>query len=124
MQTDDIQVSIKTQYLSDQSEPAQERFVFAYTITIANKSDQPAQLISRHWIITDGNNQVQEVQGIGVVGQQPRLDPGASYTYTSGVVLPTGMGTMTGTYQMRLDNGDEFDAPIPTFALIHPQSLH
>ncbi|MEY4590537.1 MAG: Co2+/Mg2+ efflux protein ApaG [Pseudomonadota bacterium] len=124
MQNQDIHISIQTQYLSEQSEPAQERFVFAYTITIANKSNQPAQLISRHWVITDGRDQVQEVQGIGVVGQQPRLDPGASYTYTSGVVLPTGMGTMTGSYQMRLDNGDEFDADIPTFALLHPKSLH
>ena len=123
MQTD-IHVSIRTQYLDEQSEPEHERFVFAYTVTIANKSAQSAQLISRHWIITDGNNQVQEVQGVGVVGQQPRLDPGASYTYTSGVVLPTELGTMTGSYQMRLDTGEEFDAPIPTFVLIHPKSLH
>jgi ApaG protein len=119
-----IDVSIKTHYIADQSEPEAERFVFAYTITIANQSDQPAQLVSRHWVITDGNNQVQEVQGMGVVGQQPRLDPGASYTYTSGVVLPTHTGTMTGSYSMRWDNGEEFEAPIPTFALIHPKSLH
>ena len=119
-----IHVSIKTQYIQDQSEPQDQRFVFAYTITIENHSPQPAQLISRHWIITDANNQVQEVQGMGVIGEQPRLAAGASYTYTSGVVLNTHTGTMSGSYQMRLDNGEEFAAPIPTFALIHPQSLH
>ncbi len=119
-----INVSVKTHYVADQSEPEALRYVFAYTITIANASDEPAQLVSRHWVITDANNQVQEVQGLGVVGQQPRLDPGASYTYTSGVVLPTETGTMSGSYNMRLDTGEEFEAPIPTFALIHPKSLH
>jgi ApaG protein len=119
-----INILIKTQYLADQSAPDDDRFVFSYTITLTNRGAETAQLISRHWVITDGNNAVQEVKGMGVVGQQPVLEPGASYTYSSGVVLPTETGTMTGTYQMRTPTGDLFDAPIPVFALVPPHLLH
>ncbi|MCR6652444.1 MAG: Co2+/Mg2+ efflux protein ApaG [Cellvibrionaceae bacterium] len=119
-----IDIQVKTQYLADQSVPADDRFVFSYTITVTNRGSERAQLISRHWVITDGNDAVQEVKGTGVVGQQPTLEPGASYTYSSGVVLATETGTMTGSYQMRLSSGDEFDAPIPEFALVPPHLLH
>lgn len=119
-----INIRIKTQYLADQSAPDDDRFVFSYTITLTNGGDETAQLVSRHWVITDGNNAVQEVKGMGVIGQQPVLEPGASYTYSSGVVLPTETGTMTGTYQMRTPSGDLFDAPIPVFALVPPHLLH
>ncbi len=119
-----IDIVVKTQYLAEQSVPADDRFVFSYTITLTNHGDESAQLISRHWVITDGNNAVQEVKGSGVVGQQPTLEPGASYTYSSGVVLPTETGTMTGTYQMRTNSGITFDAPIPVFALVPPHLLH
>lgn len=119
-----INIHIKTQYLADQSAPDDDRFVFSYTITLTNGGDETAQLVSRHWVITDGNNAVQEVKGMGVIGQQPVLEPGASYTYSSGVVLPTETGTMTGTYQMRTPSGDLFDAPIPVFALVPPHLLH
>lgn len=119
-----INIRIKTQYLADQSAPDDDRFVFSYTITLTNGGDETAQLVSRHWVITDGNNAVQEVKGMGVIGQQPFLEPGASYTYSSGVVLPTETGTMTGTYQMRTPSGDLFDAPIPVFALVPPHLLH
>lgn len=124
MTTPDIHVQVKTQYLANQSVPEEERFVFSYTITLTNRGEETAQLISRHWIITDGNNSVQEVKGMGVIGQQPVLEPGASYTYTSGVVLSTETGTMTGTYQMRTESGSDFEAPIPAFALIPPYLLH
>jgi ApaG protein len=117
-------IVVKTQYLAEQSVPADDRFVFSYTITLTNRGDESAQLISRHWVITDGKNAVQEVKGTGVVGQQPTLEPGASYTYSSGVVLATETGTMTGTYQMRTASGTTFDAPIPVFALVPPHLLH
>ena len=119
-----IEITVKTQYLVEQSVPDEDRFVFSYTITLTNRGDEEAQLISRHWVITDGNNAVQEVKGMGVVGQQPTLEPGASYTYSSGVVLPTETGTMTGTYQMRTAAGDSFEAKIPVFALVPPHLLH
>jgi ApaG protein len=119
-----IDIQVKTLYLADQSTPAEDRFVFSYTITLTNRGDESAQLVSRHWVITDGNNAVQEVKGSGVVGQQPTLEPGASYTYSSGVVLATETGTMTGSYQMRTPSGAAFDAPIPAFALVPPHLLH
>lgn len=122
--THPIDISVKTQYLVDQSVPDEDRFVFSYTITLTNRGSEDAQLISRHWVITDGDNAVQEVKGMGVVGQQPNLEPGASYTYSSGVVLPTETGTMTGTYQMRTASGTAFEAPIPAFALVPPHLLH
>jgi len=118
-----INVSVKTTYMSDQALPAQ-RYVYAYTITIANEGDTPAQLISRHWKIRDARDNLQEVQGIGVVGEQPHIQPGNSYTYTSGVILETETGMMEGTYQMRTDTGEIFDAEIPTFALVPPHAIH
>ena len=121
---DSINISVKTAYLEQHSEPHNKRFAFSYTVTIENTSDQAAQLISRHWIITDANNAVQEVQGMGVIGQQPRILPGDSYTYSSGSVLETQAGTMEGSYQMQTDSGDNFDVAIPTFLLKSPQALH
>lgn len=119
-----ISVNVKTQYIENQSVPEEQRYVYAYTITIANQSEQAAQLISRHWRITDANEKLQEVQGMGVVGEQPHLKPGESYTYTSGVILETETGIMEGTYHMRTDEGAMFDAPIPTFALVPPYAIH
>ena len=119
-----IYINVQTTYIEAQSRPAQARFVYAYTITIKNRGDAPAQLISRHWIITDANDKVQEVKGDGVVGEQPRLLPGQEYRYTSGVILETETGTMQGSYQMQTDDGNCFDAPIPVFVLIPPHAIH
>jgi ApaG protein len=120
----EITVSARTAYIPEQSDPARQRYVFAYTITIANTGEVAAQLISRHWIITDANNQVQEVRGLGVVGQQPLLKPGESFEYTSGAAIATPVGTMRGSYQMLAEDGVVFDAPIPEFALSAPRVLH
>jgi len=120
----DITVAVKTAYLPDQSDPARNTYVFAYTITITNTGDIAAQLISRHWIITDADSQVQEVKGLGVVGQQPLLQPGESFEYTSGASLATAVGTMRGTYQMVAGDGKAFDAQIPQFTLSMPRVLH
>lgn len=119
-----IDVQVETTYVETQSDPAVNRYVFAYTVTIRNAGTEPAQLLTRHWIITDGHDQVQEVQGEGVVGQQPHLKPGGTYRYTSGTVIGTPVGTMGGSYQMRADDGTEFDAEIPTFTLSTPRTLH
>lgn len=119
-----IQVSVKTTYMAGQSVPHANRYVYAYTITIANQGDLPAQLISRHWRIRDANDRLQEVQGVGVVGEQPNILPGESYTYTSGVILETETGIMEGTYHMRTPEGDMFDAAIPAFALVPPHAVH
>ncbi len=118
--TEGIEVTVKSRYLPEQSAPDQHRFVFAYTIAIANKGDRPAQLRTRHWIITDGRGGVEEVRGDGVVGEQPRLEPGEQFQYTSGCVLKTPIGTMHGTYQMVRDDGDGFDAEIAAFSLVAP----
>ncbi len=112
------------QCIADQSDPANERYVFAYTITIENVGTVPAQLISRHWIITDGNSKVQEVRGLGVIGQQPLLNPGESFEYTSGCQLDTPVGTMRGTYQLTADDGTQFEAEIEEFTLSIPRVLH
>lgn len=119
-----IDVTARVQYLADQSQPGNSRFAFAYHITIANHGSEPAQLISRHWIITDANEARQEVQGIGVVGQQPTILPGDAYRYTSGVVLDTEVGTMEGSYRMLGNDGAMFDAPIRPFLLAAPGVLH
>ena len=119
-----IQVEVETQYVEEQSLPDQDHYVFAYTITIYNSGSVPAQLLNRHWIITDANNRIQEVKGEGVVGEQPHLKPGEQYRYTSGTMLETPVGTMRGSYQMRADDGVEFDAEIPTFTLSMPRTLH
>lgn len=119
-----IDIRVKTTYLPEQSSPEQERYVFAYTITIQNRGMVPATLVSRHWIITDGDGRVQEVEGEGVVGEQPTLEPGSEYSYTSGVVLDTPVGTMEGSYHMVTEDSLEFDAPIPLFTLAPPHALH
>lgn len=119
-----IKVEPSPQFLADQSDPENGRYLFAYTITIVNVGDIPAQLVSRHWIITDGNNEVQEVRGLGVVGKQPMLRPGESFRYTSGTSLTTPIGTMKGTYQMVAEDGTHFDAEIPEFVLAAPHALH
>lgn len=120
----DIAVSVKTSYVSAQSEPESNRFVFAYTVTITNTGSVPARLVTRHWVITDANNKTQEVRGEGVVGQQPYLTPGMSFEYTSGTVLETPVGVMQGSYQMVSDDGTRFDAEIPPFTLSIPRTLH
>ena len=119
-----ISVDVATCFLDDQSAPEQGRFVFAYTIRIENHGQVPARLISRHWIITDGNGKVQEVRGEGVVGEQPWLRPGDHFEYTSGAVLETSLGTMHGSYQMLADDGTSFDAAIAPFTLSIPRTLH
>lgn len=122
--THEINVDVKTAYLADRSEPSRNQYTFAYTITITNAGTVPAQLISRHWIITDAEHNVQEVKGLGVVGQQPLLQPGEAFEYTSGATLPTAMGTMHGTYQMVADDGHAFEVPIPSFTLSVPRVIH
>lgn len=119
-----ISVSVNTAYLAEQSDPSADRYVFAYTITIANSGTVAAQLISRHWIITDAENVTQEVKGLGVVGEQPLLRPGESFEYTSGTAMATPVGTMRGTYQMVAEDGNKFDAEIPQFTLSMPRVLH
>ena len=119
-----IKVEVETQYISEQSLPEKDHFVFAYTITIHNDGAVPAQLLRRHWVITDANNKVQEVKGEGVVGEQPHLEPGESYRYTSGTMLETPVGTMRGSYLMVTDEGVEFEADIPQFTLSMPRTLH
>jgi ApaG protein len=119
-----IEVSAATQYLADQSDEAAGRFVFAYTITLRNAGSVAAQLISRHWVITDSQGLVQEVRGLGVVGAQPRLEPGESFEYTSGAAIATSVGTMKGAYQMVAADGTRFEAPIPEFTLSVPRVLH
>jgi ApaG protein len=120
----EITVFPKATYVEDQSDPSKDQYVFAYTITISNTGNVSAQLISRHWIITDANGKVLEVKGLGVVGQQPLLKPGESFEYTSGTHLETAVGTMHGTYQMIAEDGQQFDAPIPSFTLSVPRVLH
>jgi len=120
----EISVATRTAYIPEQSDAHGGRYVFAYTITITNTGDVPAQLVSRHWIITDANNQVQEVRGLGVVGEQPRLRPDESFEYTSGTAIATPVGTMRGSYQMVAEDGTHFDAPIPEFTLSMPRVLH
>jgi len=120
----DITIAVKTAYLADQSDPSRNQYVFAYTITLANTGAVAAQLVSRHWIITDAEHQVQEVKGAGVVGQQPVLRPGESFEYTSGTSLSTAVGTMRGTYRMVAEDGHVFDADIPLFTLAVPRVLH
>lgn len=121
---DTIEIKVKSQYLPEQSIPDENRYVFSYIITIANHGVEQVQLISRHWIITDETSAVQEVKGLGVVGQQPFIDPGQSYTYNSGAVLATPTGTMEGSYQMQSATQNSFEVAIPTFALIPPEKLH
>jgi ApaG protein len=119
-----IRVDVRTTYVPEQSDEAGARYVFAYTITIRNMGTVAAQLVSRHWIITDSDNRIQEVKGVGVVGEQPKLKPRESFEYTSGTAIATPVGTMRGTYQMIAEDGVAFDAPIPEFTLSIPRVLH
>ena len=120
----DIHIHVATSYVDDQSEPDADRYVFAYTITISNKGKVPATLRSRHWVITDANGKVQEVTGDGVVGEQPLLNPGERFRYSSGAVIETPVGAMQGMYRMETDTGANFDAPIAPFTLAVPGLLH
>ncbi|MCB1913064.1 MAG: Co2+/Mg2+ efflux protein ApaG [Rhodocyclaceae bacterium] len=120
----DIRVSAEAQYIEEQSAPEEGRYVFAYHITIENAGSIGARLVSRHWIITDGDGDEQEVRGMGVVGEQPELNPGGQFEYTSGCALATPVGVMRGTYQMTADDGTLFDAVIPEFTLAVPRVLH
>ena len=120
----DLTVTVAPQYLAEQSNPGENRFVFAYTVRIANTGEKPAQVISRHWVITDGMQREQEVRGLGVVGQQPLLAPGETFEYTSGCPLGTPVGTMRGTYHCVGENGIPFEVAIPEFVLAMPRTLH
>ena len=120
----DIRVDVVTRYLPEQSDPESDRYVFSYAITITNIGSVAAQLISRHWLITDADGNVQEVRGLGVVGNQPLLQPGEKFEYASGSALETPVGTMKGTYQMVAEDGTQFDATIPEFVLSMPRTLH
>ena len=119
-----ISVTVQTRFIDEQSAPAEGRYVFAYTIRIANTGEVAAKLLTRHWIITDANGKIEEVRGDGVVGEQPHLKPGEDFHYTSGAVLETAVGTMRGSYQMIADDGHRFDAPIAQFTLSIPRTVH
>ena len=119
-----IEVNVKTHYLAEQSAPEQERFVFSYNVTLYNAGNVAAKLMTRHWIITDANGKVQEVSGDGVVGEQPHLEPGERFRYSSGAVLETPVGAMQGLYRMETDSGASFDAPIEPFTLAVPGLVH
>ena len=113
-----------TRYLKDQSDPESSRFAFAYTITVQNNGLVKAKLLSRHWLITNGDGEVEEVRGAGVVGQQPTIEPGQSHTYSSGAVISTRVGTMQGSYEMFAEDGKRFEADIAPFRLAVPGALH
>jgi ApaG protein len=119
-----IHVAVANAFVPEQSDPERNRYVFAYTITLRNDGELAAQLLNRHWIITHGNGKTEEVRGEGVVGEQPLLQPGESYEYTSGTILETPVGDMRGSYQMRAEDGVEFEAVIPQFSLSLPHTLH
>ncbi|MGC5699657.1 Co2+/Mg2+ efflux protein ApaG [Pseudomonas sp. NFXW11] len=119
-----VDVSVVTRFLADQSQPEHNRFAFAYTITVQNNGSLPAKLLSRHWVITDGDGHVEEVRGAGVVGQQPLIAAGKSHTYSSGTVMTTQVGNMQGSYRMQAEDGKEFDAIIAPFRLAVPGALH
>jgi ApaG protein len=117
-------VQVESRYLEEHSDPGDDRFVFAYRVVIQNTGRVAARLLARHWIITDGQGQVEEVRGDGVVGEQPYLRPGESFRYTSAAVIQTPVGSMHGSYRMRADDGTEFDAPITAFTLAMPHTRH
>ena len=119
-----IDVQVCTRFVPDQSRPDDNRYAFAYTITLRNTGSVPAQLMARHWVITDANGKTEEVRGDGVVGEQPWMRPGDDYEYTSGAVLETPVGIMGGSYEMLADDGTRFEAPIPPFTLTIPRTLH
>ena len=119
-----IEVSVTTDYVEGQSDPQNDRYAFAYTVTIINTGKIPAQLLTRHWVIRDANNKVEEVRGDGVIGEQPLLAPGKGFIYTSGTIIATPVGTMGGSYQMVAEDGTRFDARVPDFTLSIPRTLH
>lgn len=119
-----IHIQVQSEYLAEQSAPDEQRHVFAYTVRIVNEGPRAAKLLRRHWVITDSDGNVQEVRGDGVVGEQPHLQPGEDFSYTSGAVLPTAYGMMRGSYTMQYDDGEEFEAPIAPFSLSPPRTLH
>ena len=124
MRADDIDIRADSRFLDAESEPEEGRYAFAYTITITNRSAEPVQLLGRHWKITDGYGNQQEVRGKGVVGQQPVIEAGTCFRYTSGTLLETAVGFMTGSYQMLSSSGEEIEVPIPEFSLARLESLH
>jgi ApaG protein len=119
-----IIVEAAPQYIESQSSPKEDRYVFAYTITITNAGIIPVKLLSRHWLITDSNGKIQEIRGEGVIGEQPYLKPGESFRYSSGAMIETPVGVMQGKYLLISDNGENFKAPIPKFTLSIPRTLH
>lgn len=119
-----IDIEVLPAFIAEQSDPATNHYVFSYTVTIKNNGSIPAKLLTRHWIITDGDGAVQEVKGDGVIGEQPHLNPGEGFQYTSGTFMNTPFGTMRGSYQMVSDSGEKFDAEIPSFQLAVPNTLH
>ncbi len=119
-----ININTRTRYLEMQSDPAQNSYAFSYTITITNNRPESVRLLNRHWVITDQNNKVEEVSGKGVVGQQPLIQPGDSFEYSSGTIIGTEIGDMHGSYTMETADGDQFDAPIPLFVLAVPNMIH
>ena len=118
------EIDVQTHYIPDESDPIHNRYVFTYTITISNNGQVPAKLLKRHWVITNADGKVEEVKGEGVVGEQPHLNPGEQFRYTSGTILETPVGSMKGTYLMIADDGVEFEANIPMFTLSKPHTLH
>lgn len=119
-----INVEVTPAYIEEQSSPEQDHYVFSYTVTITNNGSMPARLLTRHWVITDATGDIQEVKGDGVVGEQPYLKPGEGFQYTSGTMMKTPSGSMAGSYQMISDDGFHFDADIPEFFLLAPNTLH
>lgn len=119
-----IDIEVLPAFIAEQSDPATNHYVFSYTVTIRNSGSTAAKLLTRHWVITDGDGAVQEVNGDGVIGEQPRLNPGEGFQYTSGTFMNTPFGTMHGSYQMLSDSGEKFDAEIPPFRLTVPNALH
>ncbi len=119
-----IDIKVRPTYIAYQSDPVNNHYVFSYTVTIRNNGSDAAKLLTRHWVITDGDGLIQEVKGEGVIGEQPHLKPGEGFQYTSGTFMNTPFGTMHGSYQMISDSGEKFDAEIPTFQLSAPNTLH
>ncbi len=119
-----IEINTKTKYLEMQSEPGKNSYAFSYTITIINHRNEPVRLLNRHWIITDQNNKVEEVTGKGVVGQQPLIQPGDTFEYSSGTIIGSEIGDMRGSYTMKTASGELFEAPIPLFVLAIPNMIH
>tara|TARA_B100000401_G_C52612901_1_gene627592 strand:+ start:391 stop:762 length:372 start_codon:yes stop_codon:yes gene_type:complete len=119
-----IEISVETTYLSSESIPEENKYYFLYTVSIKNNSKNGAKLLSRHWIIKDDNGKTQDVKGEGVIGEQPHIEPGEEFQYTSGTMIETSLGTMKGSYQMIDDDDNYFDALIPEFVLTVPRIIH